>query len=289
MSPTELRIATRTSALATAQAQHVGTRLASAHPGLDVSLVGVETTGDKDRISSVTALTEMGAFVRSVQAAVLDGRADVAVHSCKDLPVRNPDGLVLAAFPERADVADALVGATLDELPEGARVGTGSPRRTAQLRLLRPDLRIEGIRGNIDTRVRLATEGPFDAVVLAAAGLVRLGWETHIAQRFTLDEMVPAPAQGILALETASDGAARALVEAVDDPAVRVVAETERLLLEITGAGCRSAMGAVATVEDGGTIRLVAFTDDDKGPRRAEVTGPTPLETAQAAATELGL
>ncbi len=155
---TELRLATRRSALATAQAATVARRLEEAHPGIRVELVEIDSTGDLDRTSPVAALTEMGAFVRTVQRAVLDGRADAAVHSLKDLPTAPHPGLVPIAFPERAEPWDVMVGSTLDALPAGATVGTGSPRRAAQLRVLRPDLRTAEIRGNVDTRLRKIRE-----------------------------------------------------------------------------------------------------------------------------------
>ncbi len=289
MSRVELRVATRTSPLAVAQARQVATALEAAHPGLTTRLVGVDTVGDTDRVSPVAALTEVGAFVRAVQEALLEGRADLAVHSCKDLPVRNPEGLVLAAFPERADPADVLIGSTLEHLPEHARVGTGSPRRAAQLLSLRPDLQVEEVRGNVETRIRLATHGPFDGVVLAAAGLVRLGREQDIGHSFSTTEMVPAPGQGTLAVEVREDDPARGLVEALDHDPTRLAAETERLLLEITGAGCRSAMGALATVGSAGVIDIVAFTSDGHGPRRTVATGSDPRSAAEAAARGLGL
>ncbi|MEX2279593.1 MAG: hydroxymethylbilane synthase, partial [Acidimicrobiia bacterium] len=157
-----LRIATRASALALAQARWVGEQLTAAHPRIGVTLVEVTTTGDADRISAVTTLTEVGAFVRSVQMAVLTDDADLAVHSCKDLPVAGPEELTVF-FPERESPWDVLCGGTLDSLSPGARVGTGSPRRTAQLAALRPDLVIDGIRGNVETRLGKVASGEFDA------------------------------------------------------------------------------------------------------------------------------
>jgi hydroxymethylbilane synthase len=284
---TGLRIATRASRLAIAQARWVADRLTATHPGLEVSLIEIDTTGDLDRISPVATLTEVGAFVRSVQYAVLDGRADVAVHSCKDLPVQGPEGLGLF-FPDRKAPWDVLCGRTLAELSAGARVGTGSPRRTAQLRLLRPDLDIVEIRGNVDTRLAKVGSGEYEAVVLAEAGLHRIGRLDAIAQRFDLTEMVPAPAQAVLAVETVQDGEAGHLVAAIDDPMTRRAVETERLVLEWTGAGCRSALGALARCDDG-AISVSGFVSDDAGPRRAEAVGHSPSEAAAAIIRELRL
>lgn len=284
---TELRIATRGSALARAQARQVAEALESTHDGLTTRLVVVSTSGDRDRTSPVAALTETGAFVRAVQEAVLAGEADLAVHSCKDLPVAGPEELT-AWYPTRAPAGDVLVGGTLGELPEGAVVGTGSPRRTSQLALLRPDLRIRGIRGNVDTRLAAVASGDIQAVVLAEAGLVRLGRSDAVAHRFGFDEMVPAPGQGTLAVEARGGGFVAELLEALDDPSTRVATETERALLALTGAGCRSALGAYAEVTADG-VTLVAFVDDERGPRRGRVEAAEPDEAAKTMAEELGL
>jgi hydroxymethylbilane synthase len=284
---TEIIIATRGSKLALAQSTLVADTIMAAFPDVTVELTTIETTGDRDRTTAVTALTELGAFVRSVQNAVLDGRADLAVHSAKDLPVSGPDGLV-AFHPLRADTADALVGVSLDELPRGASVGTGSPRREAQLRELRNDLEIVPVRGNVDTRISLATDGSLDAVVLAVAGLDRTGLSAHIAYRFSPGEMVPAPAQGTLAIEARPGTFAAEIAASFEDRATRVAVDTERALLAVTGAGCRSALGALARV-DGRRITMDTFVSDDRGRRRATVDGTDPFEVAEAAKRELGL
>lgn len=280
----DLRIATRGSELALAQARLVAGALQAAHPDLEVDLVEVSTTGDVDRTTPVTALTEMGAFVRAVQRAVLDGRADLAVHSAKDLPTSGPEGLV-PVYPERAAPWDVLCGGRLADLPDGARVGTGSPRRAAQLRLLRPDLVAYPIRGNVSTRLGRIRDG-VDAVVLAEAGLVRSGLADAMDERFDLDRMVPAPAQAALCVE-ASEAAAH-LVKAIDDPATRRVVEAERRLLAETGAGCRSALGALVEEVDAG-LRLVGFVEDERGPRRCDVTGRDEAAVVAAAREALDL
>lgn len=282
-----IRIATRASRLALAQAHWVGARLADAHPGLPVTLVEITTTGDADRTTSVTTLGEIGAFVRAVQLAVLDGRADVAVHSCKDLPVAGPDGLT-AVFPERESPWDVLCGSTLEGLAAGARVGTGSPRRQAQLRLLRPDLELADIRGNVDTRLRKVSSGEYDAIVLAEAGLNRLGIREEIGDRFDVTQMVPAPAQGALALEVARESDAADIVSALDHPATRVAVEAERGLLERTGAGCRAALGVLA-IHAGDDLVLSGFVEDDAGPRRAEIRHADGQEGVRMLQEALGL
>lgn len=275
-----LRIATRSSPLALAQARDVAARIELAHPATRTEIIEVTTTGDVDRVSPVTTLTEVGAFVRAVQQAVLDRRAEVAVHSCKDLPVTGPAAL-RAVYPHREAPWDVLCGSTVGSLEQGARVGTGSPRRSAQLALLRPDLIVEDIRGNVDTRLRKVSDGEFDAIVLAEAGLRRIDRTEAIDQRFELSEMVPAPGQGALAVEVVEGSAAAEVVAAIDDPATRLAVEAERAVLSRTGAGCRAALGAYAAVDDGGSIRLHGFVSDEKGPRTGAASGSMPNDVAE--------
>lgn len=272
---TDLRIATRRSPLALAQAHRVAQLLAAAHPGLSIEMVELTTAGDHDRVSPIAELTELGAFVRSVQEAVIERRADLAVHSLKDLPVVGPDALALAAIPERVSPFDVLVGLSLDDLPPGALVGTGSPRRVNQLIELRPDLRTVDLRGNVDTRLEKVASGEVDATILAEAGLERLGRADSIAQRLDVGEMVPAPGQGALAIETRAGDGLTEVVAAIDDRSLRTLVLAERLLLAETGAGCRSALGALATWE-GSLIRMDAYVSDDRGPRRSLARGETP-------------
>jgi len=271
-----------------AQTASVARRLEGVRPGMRVDLVEIESTGDIDRTSPVAALTEMGAFVRAVQTAVLDGRADAAVHSLKDLPTAPMPGLVPIAFPERAEPWDVMVGSTLDALPDGATVGTGSPRRAAQLLVLRPGLRTTEIRGNVDTRLGKIRSGEVAAAVLAAAGLRRLGRDDVIDEIFDVGTMIPAPGQGVIVVESRDEGPVAELLRAIDDPELRVLAETERLLLAETGAGCRSALGALAS-RAGDAIHLDAFVDDERGPRRAAVAAETPHEVVAAVRKELEL
>lgn len=284
---TDLKIATRSSRLAMAQANEVRDLLVAAHPGLGVTLVEVTTTGDRDRTTSVTTLTEVGAFVRAVQQAVIDGEADLAVHSCKDLPVDGPDGLV-PFYPRREEPWDVLCGHELDSLPEGSVVGTGSPRRGAQLRLRRPDVEIRDIRGNVETRLAKMHDGGYDAVILAEAGLRRLGLTDEIDHRFSIEEMVPAPGQAALAVEAREGSHAAEIMEDIDDPIVRKAVGAERALLAHTRAGCRSALGALGTVAASG-VRLVGFVEDDDGARFGQAEGHDADETARRLQSELGL
>lgn len=283
-----MRIATRRSALAMAQAERVGHLLAERNPGMTIRFVEVVTEGDRDTTSDITTLTEVGAFVTAVQKAVLDNRADMAVHSLKDLPVVGHDDLVLSAFPERVSPFDVLVGRSLGQMAPGSTIGTGSPRRSAQLKELRPDVTAVGLRGNVETRVRLVTEGEVDGAVLAEAGLDRLGLSNRVAQRFTIEEMVPAPGQGALAVETRPGTEAAEVAAMIDDPGLRTLLATERELLSQTQAGCRSALGALATWESD-QIRMDLFVSDGKGPRKTTVTAGDIESVVAAGREELGL
>jgi len=255
-----------------AQTRSVADLLQAVVPDLSVHLVEIDTAGDRDQRGSIAVLTELGAFVRAVQEAVIDGRADLAVHSLKDLPVNGPGDLVLAAFPERASPFDVMVGSSLADLPEQAVVGTGSPRRAAQLARHRPGIRTTELRGNVDTRLRKIEAGEVDAAVLAEAGLLRLGRSEMISQRLAVEEMVPAPGQGALAVEARPGSEAAAMAEMLDDAPLRSLLMAERELLAQTGAGCRSALGALATWE-GGRMRLDAFVSDERGARQTVVFG----------------
>jgi hydroxymethylbilane synthase len=285
----EIRIATRRSALALAQARRVADLLTDRHPQVAVQLVEVDTQGDRDKTGDITTLTDVGAFVTAVQEAVLADRADLAVHSLKDLPVSGgPPRLTIAAFPERVSPLDVLVGKNLDELAPGARVGTGSPRRAAQLNRLRPDVDTVSLRGNVDTRVRRVADGGVDAAVLAEAGLARLGLSDRISHRFTIDEMVPAPGQGALAVEAEAGSEAAEMASTLDDPALRTLVTAERELLEQTSAGCRSALGALAS-STGHRFQMDLFVADERGPRRATVDCDDRDRLVLACREELGL
>jgi hydroxymethylbilane synthase len=250
-----LRLATRGSPLALWQAGHVASLLAAAHPGLDVELVTVTTTGDRRPDVPVWEMGGRGVFVHEVQAAVLGGRADAAVHSAKDLqPVPHP-GLCLVAVPRRGDPRDVLVGAALSQLPRGATIATGSQRRRAQLAHLRPDLEFEGLRGNISTR--LARVPPGGAVVMAMAALTRLGLAPAPMEVLGVDVMVPQVAQGALAVECRlDDDTSLDLLRPLDEPWSRRCVDTERSFLATIGGACDLPVAGHATATPDGQVRL---------------------------------
>ncbi len=285
---TALRLATRRSPLALAQSRRVADAITAA-TGRPVELVEVVSDGDRTS-APLTQIGGVGVFVAAVRQAVLDGNADLAVHSLKDLPTAPAEGLHLAAVPPREDVRDALVGATLADLPPAGRVGTGSPRRAAQLRILRPDLEVVDIRGNVDSRIARADSGDVDAVVLALAGLRRLGRADRVAQILGVDQMVPAPGQAALAVETrADDRDSVAAVATLDDPVTRAAVAGERSLLRALEAGCTAPVGALATVIDDQII-LDAAVWGGGAEVRGSFTGPRDAAEslgAQAAAALL--
>ncbi|MGI9022051.1 MAG: hydroxymethylbilane synthase [Acidimicrobiales bacterium] len=245
-----LRAATRRSTLARTQTAHVATLL-----GTDVTEVLVETSADRNLDIPVWELGGQGAFVTEVQTAVLDGRADIAVHSAKDLRSTPTPGLAIAAVPLREDARDALVGATLDTLVVGGRVGTGSVRRRAQLAWLRSDLTFGGLRGNMETRLQRACD--FDAIVVAMAALRRLGRTEAVAQVLDPRLMLPQVAQGALAVECRVDDLdMRARLAAIEHMPSRLAVDAERAFLAELGGGCDRPVGAFATVDDDGTIHL---------------------------------
>lgn len=243
----KLRIATRGSALARWQADHVASLLA-ARGHHDIALVVIETTADRRLDIPIDAMGGKGVFVKEIQAAVLDGRADVAVHSAKDLPAVTPDALVIAAVPERGDPRDVLVGSRLADLEPGAHIATGSIRRQVQLRAARPDLRFSGLRGNIATR--LTRVGEFDAIVMAKAALDRLALAPHVVDVLDVMVMLPQVGQGALAIECrAVDGERREILAGIDHRLSRRALETERFFLAELGGDCDLPAGAYATVD----------------------------------------
>ncbi len=250
-----LRAATRGSALARWQTAHVGALL-DASGGGGVDEVIVSTLGDRDKSTPLHAIGGKGVFVKEVQAAVLDGRADLAVHSGKDLPAETPDGLVLIAVPERADPRDALVGCRWDDLAPGAHVATGSVRRRAQMAWLRPDLRFSELRGNVPTRMEKAAD--FDAIVVAAAAIDRLGLSAPVIDRLDPSVMLPQVAQGALAIECrVDDGPTIERLRAIDHAPTRRAVDAERAFLSELGGDCDLPAGAHAVLE-GDEIELVA-------------------------------
>ena len=278
-----LRVATRGSALARWQAERIVELL-----GVEAEYVIVSTQGDERRDVPIHAMGGTGVFVKEVEQAVLDGRADVAVHSAKDLPAETAPEIVLAALPERGDPRDALVGRPLDEIPTGGRVGTGSVRRRAQLAALRPDLGFAELRGNIPTRLEKAAG--FDAVVLAAAALDRLGLADRIAERVDPSVVLPQVGQGALAVECrADDDGTRELLARVDDAKVRAAVTAERAYLAELGGGCNLPCGALAEVGGDGRLRLEALLAslDGRITLRARVDGHDPGAVGAEAARRL--
>jgi len=239
-----LTIGSRGSQLALWQARWVESRL-SEH-GLACRIEIIRTTGDKITDVPLAKVGVKGLFTKEIEEALLNGQIDLAVHSLKDLPTDLPAGLEIAAVPEREDARDAMVGASLTDLRAGARVGTSSLRRSAQLRRLRPDLIMESIRGNVDTRLRKLDEGQFDAIVMAAAGLKRLGWEDRIAEILPPEIMCPAPGQGALAIETRIGESVCAVLEHAPS---RAAVNAERAVLASLGGGCQVPIGAYAHIE----------------------------------------
>ncbi len=261
-----IRLGTRGSALALAQANAVAAHLTAA--GATVEIVAIRTEGDRLAEARLATLGGKGLFVREIEQALLEGRVDCAVHSLKDLPADLPAGLVLAAFPPRETPADVLVtrnGGGLDDLPGGAVVGTSSPRRRALVLARRPDLAVEPLRGNVDTRLRKLAEGACDAVILAAAGLRRLGLAPPHARPLDTEVFVPAVGQGIVAIEArAGDGRVLARLAGLDHPPTRACALAERAYLGRLGASCNSPMAAHATLAEG-RLRVTALVASEDG------------------------
>jgi hydroxymethylbilane synthase len=271
-----LRLGSRKSPMAVAQSRQVAD-LITERTGRRVEIVGVTTLGDVSR-AQLTQIGGTGVFVSALRDALLAGEVDLAVHSLKDLPAGPAPGIVLAAVPPRDDPRDALVardGAKLADLPVGARIGTGSPRRAAQLLALRADLRTVPIRGNAGTRLSQVTDGELDAVVLACAGLARIGYTSAITQIFEPDEMLPAPGQGALAVEC-RDGEPElaALLAAANDEAAMAAAVAERALLEALGAGCSAPVGGYATGAEQLVMHAAVLSPDGARALRAHGRAP---------------
>ena len=251
MSSRTFIVGTRGSRLALRQTEITLEALRGAHPGRTFEARTIQTSGDRST-ASLTEIGGRGVFVIEIERALLAGQIDIAVHSLKDLPSEETRGLTIAAVCPREDPRDALVsrsGARLAELPAGAKVATGSPRRAVQVQAARPDVIVTDIRGNVDTRLRKVEEGEYDAVVLAAAGLKRLGWLERAAQLFEPEEMLPAVGQGALAVQTRSDDTETlAAVAALDDPVTRAAVTAERAFERRLGGGCAAAIGGYATL-----------------------------------------
>ena len=268
-----LTIGSRGSQLALWQANWVKGKLEELSVTSTIEII--KTTGDRITDVPLAQVGTKGLFTKEIEEALIDGRIDLAVHSLKDLPTELPAGLKIAAIPARQDARDALVGLRFEDLPTGARVGTSSLRRVAQLRAVRPDLVIESVRGNLDTRLRKLSEGLYDALVLAAAGLKRLGWEARIADYFASDVMCPAVGQGALAIETRAEGEAARICAQLDDAETRTAVEAERAVLAALGGGCQVPIGAHARQVEG-RLELIAVVGLPDGSRviRRSSSGP---------------
>lgn len=243
-----LVIGSRGSQLALWQANYTKERLEAR--GLECRIEIIKTTGDRIQDAPLHQVPGKGLFTKEIEEALLDRRIDLAIHSLKDLPTELPKGLVVAAYPQRNDARDAIVGSKLRDLKPGATVGTSSLRRIAQLKRLRPDLNLLSIRGNVDTRINKVERGEYDAIVLAAAGLRRLGWADIISEVFRPEIMCPAVGQGALAIETLEEGAGFDACAPLDDPWTRIPVLAERSMLSELGGGCQVPIGAYGTLEN---------------------------------------
>jgi hydroxymethylbilane synthase len=266
----ELVIGTRGSKLALWQAEWVHARLRELEPGLSVSLKRIKTTGDKILDTPLATIGGKGLFIKEIEDALLRGEIDLAVHSMKDVPTHVPEGLEILAIPERDDPRDVLIsrgGIAFDRLGAGSRIGTSSLRRQAQLLHIRPDLRIQMLRGNVDTRLRKLEAGEFEGVILAAAGIQRLGWTDRVTEYLSSDVCLPAIGQGALALEgRASDTFVRDVVARLDHRPTRLAVTAERALLERLEGGCQVPIAAHATIS-GETLKMTALVASVNGRR----------------------
>lgn len=287
----DLVLATRGSLLARTQSEQVAAALRAAHPGLTVEPRIVTTAGDRDTTTPLPAIGGKGLFTAELEAALLDGTADLAVHSLKDLPTEQPAGLALGCVPARQAAWDALclperAMLTSDRAAElltpGLRLGTSSTRRAAMLRQRRPDLCVEPLRGNLDSRFRKLDEGRYDAILLAAAGLYRLSWEARISAEMPTEWLVPAPGQGALGIQCrADDGRVAELLAPLDDPVTRAAVTAERAFLAALGGGCQTPLGAYAEpVGEGLRLRVALLSTD--ATERIDREAVAPLAEAES-------
>lgn len=267
--PTPLRLGTRGSKLARWQAEWVAAQLTA--KGHAVEIIEIRTTGDAQQSGPIDSTTSPGLFTKEIQRSLVTGEVDLAVHSLKDLPTQPVENLTLAAVPQRESVADALIGRTfrtLAEAPQGAVIGVGSLRRRAQLAHLRPDLVLADIRGNVDTRLRKLDAGDYDAIMLAEAGLTRLGWAERITERLDPAKFIPAPGQGALGIECRTDDAeTRAALAALNDPATLAAVTAERTCMTKLEGGCLAALGAWARFDNVELLLNVTVLSHDGGKR----------------------
>ena len=285
-----LRIATRSSHLARAQTEQVAADLAWGHPRLQIEIVEIRTVGDRVIDLPLPEIGGKGVFTAELEAALRAGDADLAVHSLKDLPTELPEDLAIAAVTAREDPHDAWIsrdGVTLDEIPDGALVGTSSLRRRAQLLRARPGLDVRDLRGNVPTRLRRLDAGTYDAIVLAAAGLRRLGLHDRIVEKLEPPAFLPAPGQGAVAIETrAGDAATRRVVATIDHAPTRLATGLERDFLARLGGGCHAPIGALATFEGSG-VRLEGLVASTDGRRSVRTSAERALDDAAGLGTSL--
>ncbi len=286
-----VRIASRASKLALKQTDIVRKLLENISPDIKFSIVRITTKGDRDKSDFLYQAESRGLFTSEVENALLDGRADLAVHSLKDLPTLFRDGLVIAAIPQRESPADALVAGdnvtSIEQLPSGATIGTSSLRRIAQIKLLRDDIECVPLRGNVETRVRKVTEGNLDAIVIACAGLSRLGLADRISAVLPPREFIPAPAQGALAVQIRADDKELAeLVMRIDDENSRIAVETERCVLETIHGGCSVPLGVYSQI-DGDAITTDAILCDLDGKNFVKHSFTSPIAEAKTSARQL--
>lgn len=291
-----VRVGTRGSALALAQTALAIAALTAVDPTAIYEPTIIRTEGDRDTTTPLTVLGGQGVFTVALQEALARGEVDMAVHSAKDLPPITPDGIILAALPERADPRDVFIsrhGAGLAALPSGARVGTSSRRRAVQARAINPEIEIVELRGNLDTRLRKSTEPEYDGIIVAAAGLERMGWQERITQYLPVDHFVPSPGQGALGIECRVDDTETcALLARIDDRPTRIAVTAERALLAAAGAGCTMPLAAYAEAHDD-VLRLwgMAADMDSANARWIARTAPAadPLAAGWQLAEALGL
>ncbi len=285
-----IRIATRKSPLAMWQAEHVAAELKRAHPGLEVEIVGMTTQGDKILDTPLAKIGGKGLFIKELEQGLLSDQADIAVHSMKDVPVELPEGLHLAVIMQREDPRDAFVSSrfqTIDELPEGACVGTSSLRRQSQLAEQRPDLQIKSLRGNVNTRLRKLDDGEYDAIILAAAGLIRLGFQERITAFIGPEQSLPAIGQGAVGIECRSDDArVNALIAPLHDADTACCVRAERAMNQRLNGGCQVPIAGYAMLENGVVwLRGLVGEPDGRTIVRGEVEGAP--EEAEAMGTGL--
>ncbi len=288
---TQVRIGTRGSQLALWQANYIKSRIEQAFPDVTVEIMTIKTTGDRITDRPLAAIGGKGLFVKEIEAALMEERVDLAVHSMKDMPGELPEGLTVGAIPERENPFDVMIakdGQNLADYPQGAKIGTSSLRRGSQLKHARPDLEILPIRGNLDTRIKKLKAGEYDAIVLAAAGLRRLGQEKEITEYLNETTMVPAVGQGALCIETRENDAKMApIMKALDHGPTRICVEGERAFLKQIEGSCHIPVACFGEIRDDETILLTAVVASEDGQEVIKETITSPVDTVKAKGREL--